>query len=719
VSVPVALPSLPLLPASASPAASDPTVIVLEGPPDILAALAASGQIAGTVTQEDGQGALVLLTALGTLSIKPAVTLAIGSRIVMQPLSDRPGTVLVLAVNDVATSPRAAPAAPLPSAPPSPAAPPPALLDLGTTITATVLAAVPGAEPPPQADAPVPPQASAMTGLPIATSQPGALPPVLTPGPPAPATGTPQAQVQAQAQTLPSAPAVASSSVPSTLGVAAALLAETVATARSPVPASPTGEALAPLPVLGGTSRTLPPGTTVTVRILAVQPATTPGVASEPALTGTVVASPAGEKALMVDTPAGIVRLFATTPPTAVKPVVLPLAPGTSVALRLTEEPAGGILAVLRPQAPAVPNVAPTVLESATPAAQGQAAKAIVSTNVAPAAAQPAEFTGTTKATSSLSAEPSSAAAPVTYRVVFADASRPNPAPGAPADPRVLPQPVIGTVLRNRAAMAATATLIATPLGTLAVTKPLALPAGTLLLLVPPDDLPGLAMPALGRPGRLDKGWPALEATLAALAQAAPELSVHLRTDLSAQSGERLAAGLMFLVAALQAGPSRAWPGDAVEHALAVAGRSDLKLRLGEEFAEIRAIADNPATGAWQVFLLPLIEGATVRPVRLYLKRRGERKRRAASEDAARFVLEFELTRLGMLQLDGFVRPQRFDLVLRSHAALDAPLRAGVERIFYERVGAAGLAGTIDFATAPRFDIAPLDKLRGPVGLAV
>jgi hypothetical protein len=503
--------------------------------------------------------------------------------------------------------------------------------------------------------------------------------------------------------------------MPSTPGVAAAPPAETAVTAPSPIPASPSGEALAPLPILGGTSRTLPPGTTVTIRILAVQPATAPGVASEPALTGTVIASPPGEKALLVDTPAGIVRLFATTPPAAVKPAALPLPTGTSVALRLTEEPAGGILTVLRPQASAVPNAAPTVPESATPAAQGQAAKAIVSTNVAPATG----ITGSGKATSSPSAEPSSAAAPVTYRVVFADASRPNPAPGAPADPRVLPQPVIGTVLRNHAAMAATATLIATPIGTLAVSKPLALPAGTLLLLIPPDDLPGLAMPSLGRPGRLDKGWPALEATLAALAQAAPELSAQLRTDFSAQSGERLAAGLMFLVAALQAGPSRAWPGDAVEHALAAAGRSDLKLRLGEEFAEIRAIADNPATGAWQVFLLPLIEGAAVRPVRLYLKRRGERKRRAASEDAARFVLEFELTRLGMLQLDGFVRPQRFDLVLRSHAALDAPLRAGVERIFYERVGAAGLAGTIDFATAARFDIAPLDKLRGTVGLAV
>jgi len=468
------------------------------------------------------------------------------------------------------------------------------------------------------------------------------------------------------------------------------------------------------------------------VRILAVQPPPTPEGTTQPALTGTVIAAPAGERALLVATPAGIVRLFAAAPPTAGKPVALPLGRGTPVALRLVAEtPAGGVLTVLRPQAPAAastapatPTVASAVPERAAPATSAvSAAPAVPEKAQAPVApsttAAGAAAAGATKAAPAPLEGESTQAAPLAYRVTLADASAAKPVAGAPPDPRGAPQPVIGTVLPNRPAMAASATLIATPLGTLAVSEPLALPAGTLLLLVPQDDASDPTIPALDRPPRLDKGWPALEATLATLGQAAPELSAHLRADLSAQSGERLASGLMFLVAALQSGSSRAWPGDAIEHALALAGRSDLKLRLGEEFAEIRGIADNPATGAWQVFLLPLIEGAAVRPVRLYLKRRGERGRRAAREDNARFILEFELTRLGMLQLDGFVRPQRFDLVLRSHAALDAPLRAGVERIFYQRVGAAGLAGTIDFATASKFDIAPLDKLRGAVGLAV
>jgi len=141
----------------------------------MLAALAAAGQISGTVMPgDDGQGALVLLTALGTLSIKNAIALAAGTRLVLQPLPDRPGAVLVVAVNDVATSPRTAPAAALPSAAPAPALPPPALLDLGTTITATVLA--PGGEPSAQPDAPPAPMASPAPSLPVAPSRAGELP---------------------------------------------------------------------------------------------------------------------------------------------------------------------------------------------------------------------------------------------------------------------------------------------------------------------------------------------------------------------------------------------------------------------------------------------------------------------------------------------------------------------------------------------------------------
>ncbi len=403
--------------------------------------------------------------------------------------------------------------------------------------------------------------------------------------------------------------------------------------------------------------------------------------------------------------PAGLLRLYPDTDSAAGRRAAVPVPPGTPVALRLLAgAPPAALLTVLT-DAPA-----PTAAEPAEPetAPAGKTAAAGAGTPAPPRDAAEAVQLGPRASRVLLNAPPLSA-----------------PGLRQAAEMPGAPPLVVGTVVAGNAASAGATTLITTPLGTLAVNEPLALPPGALLLLALQPDDAGALDPRLGDPpnrfdpARLDRGWPALEATLGTLGHAAPELAAHLRADLSMQSGERLAASLMVLVAALRNNTSHLWPGDAVEHALSAAGHDDLKLKLGEEFAEISRLADNPATNPWQVFLLPLIEGAAVRPVRLYLKRRGERGRRDATEDSARFVLEFELTRLGVLQLDGFVRPQRFDLVLRSHAALAAPLRSAVERIFYGRVAAAGIAGSIDFAAAASFDVAPLDGLRAKIGLAV
>jgi hypothetical protein len=257
------------------------------------------------------------------------------------------------------------------------------------------------------------------------------------------------------------------------------------------------------------------------------------------------------------------------------------------------------------------------------------------------------------------------------------------------------------------------------PGGRLAVSPRLAAPPGTLLLLDLPD-LPAPARAAPGRSGDTPQHLPALAAALTALDHAAPSLAAGLRADLSLAGGDSFAGALLYLVAALR-GEAPSWPGTAVERALAAAGHGDLAKRLDDDVGALRSIAAAPATAPWQVFVLPVLDGAAVRPLRLYLKRRGDGKdgRRGGSDDKSRFILEFEMSLLGPLQLDGFIRQHRFDLALRSRTPLPSPLRAEVTRIFHDRIAAAGFSGEIDFATVARFEVAPLDALREHVGLAV
>ncbi|HYM04451.1 MAG TPA: hypothetical protein VET85_15970, partial [Stellaceae bacterium] len=88
-------------------------------------------------------------------------------------------------------------------------------------------------------------------------------------------------------------------------------------------------------------------------------------------------------------------------------------------------------------------------------------------------------------------------------------------------------------------------------------------------------------------------------------------------------------------------------------------------------------------------------------------------------EEGTRFVLDVDLSRLGEVQFDGLVRMQRFDLVLRSHRAIDAEMRRDIADVFRDATSAAGLSGDIVFTTASRFAVAPLEALRAHIGVEV
>jgi hypothetical protein len=152
------------------------------------------------------------------------------------------------------------------------------------------------------------------------------------------------------------------------------------------------------------------------------------------------------------------------------------------------------------------------------------------------------------------------------------------------------------------------------------------------------------------------------------------------------------------------------WPGNAFNSALTAAGHDKLRAHLGEDLAELQKLRDDPATGEWRVHVLPLLAGTMVQPLRLYLRRRGTAPQDQAG-DGSRFVIEAELSRLGPMQLDGLVRGQRLDLVLRSHIPLAVEMREETTAIFRQATSAAGLHGDLVFATSARFAVAPMAKV--------
>ena len=419
---------------------------------------------------------------------------------------------------------------------------------------------------------------------------------------------------------------------------------------------------------------------------------------------GVVVTLPDGAK----PAPAGATAQPASTAATAAPGPVPGNAPGPAPG------PAPGNVPGAIPLAGGVGHRVPT----ADVLTLGQSVQAKV--EVARAATPPGTPPGTPPAPDTAAARPGPApalpAAGTTLPIRVVEVTPPGNAPasgtGAPpaADgaPRITGQ-VIGQTARGQP-------LVDTPLGRISLNVTGALPRGTQLVLEPPrTPLPGapprapLALAAGGDPGestQLAFRWPALESALEILRGFDAPLAEALTSGQGngpalPSPGPRLASSLLFFLAALNGGDPGEWLSGLANgrfaRGLEERGRKPLLRQLAADLGQMGRLTDG--SGDWRLLAIPFADGQQVHPLRLFLRRdrHGARDSDRERETATRFVFEVELTRIGDLQMDGLVRGNRFDLILRTRRPLSPIVRRDIAEIFQAANGAAGIDGQMVF----------------------
>jgi hypothetical protein len=293
--------------------------------------------------------------------------------------------------------------------------------------------------------------------------------------------------------------------------------------------------------------------------------------------------------------------------------------------------------------------------------------------------------------------------------------------PAAPAaDGTATPKQIIATVLgpgtRGQVELR-------TPIGTIELPLPNEPPAGSTIILeqvgqpkVPLPSALGAATPAEAA-ANLSDNWPALRQAVAVL-ENSPAPSAMLEMLALPRSGPQLALGLVAFAAALEDKNALAGLGAAAIRQLSVLGQGDLVSQLRADFEHLSALADGKGTADWRSFFIPAIAERTLSQIRLFLwrpepRRRGPKGSVSPIATGQRFVVELELSRLGALQIDGFLKERSLNLILRSHRALAQPLREALANIFGDAAAAAGLTGALGFQdVAAPFPIVPLEAVR-------
>ena len=271
-----------------------------------------------------------------------------------------------------------------------------------------------------------------------------------------------------------------------------------------------------------------------------------------------------------------------------------------------------------------------------------------------------------------------------------------------------------------------------TPLGLLALELRTTLPLGTAfdVELVAPHRSP-LTLGERPATIPLTQTWPALQDTLDLLrAGALPAQAVDASLGTAAathvpQPGPRLTSSLLFFLAALTGGDPGAWlqgllPQRARE-ALETQGRGDLLSRLVQDAGQLGRLGDL-AGPDWRFIPVPLYDGQQLQQLRLFLRRRQKRRDGGGERpgEATRFIVEVRLQRLGDLQLDGLVKAERFDLMLRTRRALSPVMRVRITEIFEAAKAAAGYRGNVGFQASDDWSPMPLaDGVKGGHALLV
>jgi len=274
----------------------------------------------------------------------------------------------------------------------------------------------------------------------------------------------------------------------------------------------------------------------------------------------------------------------------------------------------------------------------------------------------------------------------------------PLPAPAAPLTPASPALVLSGTVSAHPPGGQMVMT---TAIGTLAVPAAENVAVGSVVRLDVvgqpqlPAPLPGNTPPPRAE-GLSPQGWPAMSEAMETLARTDPQAFEALMRTIPV-AGPRLAAAMVAFTGAMKSGDGKGVVGETSAKALEKAGRRDLVDRLKADLSDLAQDSGRVVGGGeWRLHSMPFVHGGVIDAIQLFVRGTDAEEQKRASGGVGneqRFILDFRLTNLGRLQMDGLVRREekQFDLIIRTAEPLPQAMRMDIMAIF---TGAADLVGT-------------------------
>jgi len=232
---------------------------------------------------------------------------------------------------------------------------------------------------------------------------------------------------------------------------------------------------------------------------------------------------------------------------------------------------------------------------------------------------------------------------------------------------------------------------------TLFVKSPVSAPEGTSVIVTVEA---AKAAPLITIPDNANAKFTALPDAMAALSQNYPALFQQVMGAHMPQPNEALPGALLFFFSAFKQCNVRDWLGNEAVNRLVDMGKGPVLRSLSKEFSEAGQAVQDPVVGEWRAYPIPLYAQQQFQSMTLYVHRDSDERKdstEAKAADKIRFLIDMRLSKLGSMQIDGFVQPRKMDMILRSETVLPDGLHQELRESYLNALGAVGYAGTLHF----------------------
>jgi len=193
--------------------------------------------------------------------------------------------------------------------------------------------------------------------------------------------------------------------------------------------------------------------------------------------------------------------------------------------------------------------------------------------------------------------------------------------------------------------------------------------------------------------------WPALDELNLLLQQTNPQAAASVsRTLPSANNPTQLTAAAMTFIAAVKSGDLASLLGNQKIDLIRQAGRENIlsRLTLGDG---ARAGVEAVSSSDWRAVPLPMFWEGEIHQITLYTRQENFDQQNDQDENKGhtRFIFDLSLSKMGDVQLDGFLKDDRLDLILRSQQSFSEPMQQTMRQAYSGALEKTELSGELNF----------------------